>query len=184
MADNGSLKPTLSGERLKLLLIIRVILKEIQLQGRRFPWKRPGSCPGCQGRRLWGHGFVLRYFHGYAKGLWMRRWRCPDCNAVHTVRPHEYPAGSAYPATTHFESLRRKLTGESFLPSVSRQAQQYWKNAFDFQRHKLENWKTPLVFFRESIINGRKPVSFSLKQRVIPSGLDPPYLNFAVTATG
>lgn len=114
----------------------------------------------------------------------MKRWRCPDCHAVHTTRPQEYPAGSAYPATTHFESLLRKLNGERFLPSVPRQTQQYWKKAFDFQCHKLENWKAPLAFFLEYILCNRKPVSFSLKLRVIPSGLDPPYLNFAVTATG
>jgi hypothetical protein len=114
----------------------------------------------------------------------MKRWRCPDCHAVHTSRPLEYPAGSAFPAVIRFESLRRKLNEESFLPSVPRQTQQYWKKAFDFQCQVTENWRTPLDFFRECILSHRKIVSFSLRLRVIPSGLDPPYLNFAVTAAG
>ena len=164
-----------------LLLIIRVKLQEIQLLGKRFLWKKPSSCPRCGRRRLWGHGFVMRYFHGYSEGLWMKRWRCPDCRAVHTSRPSEYPAGSQYSHVIRFESLRRKTSGGSFLTSISRQAQQYWRKAFDFQRCLEENWKTQQAFFQESIITRQKPISFRLTHRERSSGLDPPYLDFAVT---
>ena len=177
----NSLKQYLSEKRLKLLLHIRVVLEEIQLLGRRFPWKRPAHCPRCRSRRLWGHGFVLRYFAGIAVGLWLRRWRCPDCKAVHTVRPADYPPGSAYPAELRNRSILTKLDGGVFLPEVPRQNQQYWKKAFEFTLRRDENWPSARNFLETRVVTAHQTVSFSLKYRVIPSGLDPPYLDFAVT---
>lgn len=181
MADNGSLKSNLSEKRQILLLIIRTVLQNIQLLGREFPWERPGCCPRCGNCRLWGHGFVLRYFHGFAEGLWLRRWRCPECRGVHTARPLDYPPGSAYPAHLRNQSILTKLEGGSFLTGIPRQVQQYWMRSFEFTRRRYENWLPAMSFLSKRIIAGHQPVSFSLKYRVIPSGLDPPYLDFAVT---
>jgi hypothetical protein len=161
-----------------------VKLEKIQLTGKKFFWEKPAMCPRCQGTRLWGHGFVMRYFHGFSQGLWMKRWRCPECRNVHTARPCQYPSGSQYPHKVRIESLRRKISGECFLSSISRQIQQYWKKAFDFQRCRDENWKDPQTFFQESILKGKKPISFHLTLCDMPSGLDPPYLDFAVTTIG
>ena len=181
LADNGSLKQNLSGKRQILLLHIRVLLEDIQLLGRRFPWKKPTRCPRCYNRRLWGHGFVLRYFASCTEGLWLRRWRCPDCRAVHTTRPAEYPPGSAYPAELRNRSIFTKLNGGTYLPEVPRQNQQYWKRAFEFTIRWAENWPSAKDFLKQQVIVAHQPVSFSIKYRVIPSGLDPPYLDFAVT---
>ena len=76
-----ALKITPEGE--KTLLMCRIDLEKIQGLGKQFPWKNPKNCPCCSASRLWGHGYVLRYFVGVALGLWMKRWRCPDCGAVH-----------------------------------------------------------------------------------------------------
>ncbi len=168
-------------ERHILLLIIRVNLEEIQLLGKRFRWKRPECCPGCRSRRIWGHGFTLRYFYGYKTGLWMKRWRCPDCYRVHTSRPSEYPVGSQYPIKTRLESVRAKIEGKVFLLNLPRQTQQYWKRAFEYQSRRHENWPSPVAFFQSYIVNSHRPISFRLKYRVIPSCNGPPYLNFAVT---
>ncbi|MDF1569437.1 MAG: hypothetical protein P1P77_15570 [Spirochaetaceae bacterium] len=111
----------------------------------------------------------------------MRRWRCPDCRAVHTARPADYPPGSAYPAELRNRSILTKLDGRTFLPEVPRQNQQYWKRAFDFTLRRGENWPTAKEFLKQRIIAAHQPVSFGIKYRVIPSGLDPPYLDFAVT---
>ena len=102
-------------ERQILLLIIRVNLDQIQLLGKRFRWKKPETCPGCRGRRVWGHGFTLRYFQGFGEGLWIKRWRCPDCYGVHTARPHEYPVGSQYPQRLRLESVWPKSREASSL---------------------------------------------------------------------
>jgi len=77
--------------------------------------------------------------------------------------------------------VQRKISGERFLTTISRQAQQYWKKAFDFQRCRDENWGNPHAFFQESILTRKNPLSFHLTLRERPSGLDPPYLDFAVT---
>lgn len=111
----------------------------------------------------------------------MRRWRCPECRGVHTTRPLDFPAGSAYPARLRIESLKTKLDGGSFRPDISRQVQQYWKRAFDFCLRREENWPAGKDFLKEQVVSGRRPISFCLKYHVIPSGLDPPYLDFAVT---
>ncbi len=47
----------------------------------------PLRCPRCGSARLWGHGFAARYFEGFGKCLWVKRFRCSDCFAVHTCRP-------------------------------------------------------------------------------------------------
>jgi hypothetical protein len=78
-------------------------------------------------------------------------------------------------------SLLTKLGGGIFLPEISRQVQQYWKRAFDFTLRQPENWPSAKDFLKQRVIAAHQPVSFSLKYRVIPSGLDPPYLDFAVT---
>jgi hypothetical protein len=79
------------------LLICRIVLEKLQALGKQFHWKKPECCPECGSIRLWGHGFVLRQFVGFAQGLWMKRYRCPDCHAVHTCRPKQIPARDAIP---------------------------------------------------------------------------------------
>jgi len=44
---------------------------------------------------LWGHGYVERYFGELSERIPLKRWRCPDCCAVHTVRPDNYWRGMA-----------------------------------------------------------------------------------------
>jgi len=111
----------------------------------------------------------------------MRRWRCPDCRAVHTARPSDYPPGSAYLSRLRIDSLKSKIEGGNFLPDIPRQTQQYWNRAFNFCLRRQENWPSAKDFLNKRVIAAHIPVSFNIKYRVIPSGLDPPYLNFAVT---
>jgi hypothetical protein len=112
-----------------LLLIIRIVLEEVQALGKEFSWEKPENCPSCHGIRLWGHGFVLRYFFGFPQGLWLKRYRCPDCRAVHTARPAEYSPGFYYPWITIQASLDQKLKGGIYQKDITRQCQQYWQKA-------------------------------------------------------
>ena len=48
------------------------------------------ACPQCGGPRLWFHGFVRAFFDGFETGVLLRRLRCPDCKAVHRMRPAGY----------------------------------------------------------------------------------------------
>ena len=73
-----------------MILSVCVKLKEIDEQGRNFHWPKPCGCPKCRSARLWGHGFVLAYFDGFSFGLWLRRYRCPDCNCIIRMKPEGY----------------------------------------------------------------------------------------------
>jgi hypothetical protein len=62
-------------------------LKQIHDQGRHFPWPRPECCPRCRNWRVWGHGYVERYFDGFTEALRVKCYRCPACGCVITLRP-------------------------------------------------------------------------------------------------
>lgn len=163
------------------ILLCRIDLKRIQEQGRQFQWKNPGSCPNCKGPRIWGHGFVLRYFAVFAVGLWMKRWRCPDCGAVHTVRPETNSPGCQYSKEVQIKSIYSKLCGKPFLKTINRQLQQHWFKNFKLLCMQDSNWNKPHNFLRQQVLNNQ----FHLTKRRIYSANWPdayaPYLSFAVT---
>lgn len=76
-----------------------------------------------------------RYFDGYPERLAMKRWRCADCGAVHTMRPASHWRGFWATIVLVMSSLRAKLDGRRWLVEVSRQRQQYWWRGFERQRH-------------------------------------------------
>jgi hypothetical protein len=97
--------PTLIPGIAALILYLSVNLHKISTVGKKFHWQRPLPCPRCGGVRLWSHGYVERYFGRFAEQLWMKRWRCPDCRAVHTARPLEYWRGFQATAAAIVASL-------------------------------------------------------------------------------
>lgn len=129
---------------------------------------------------MWGHGYVLRFFHGYHEGIWMKRWRCPECGAVHTARPSEYAAGFQYRIETIYESITRKLTKDSYLTYIPYQIQQYWFKALRFQSAILNSWIDIHSFFKNSIKNNEYKVTFRLNCKIVSCRGDPPHLLFAV----
>jgi hypothetical protein len=108
---------------------------QIIREGKLFPWIRPGGCPRCGGQRLWGHGFVPRYFDGFAGPVWIKRWRCPDCSSVHTCRPAGHWRRFLAPIAVILASLAEKLAGLHWLSTESRQRQQYWYRGYVIQSH-------------------------------------------------
>jgi hypothetical protein len=99
---------------------------QIMSQGKLYPWLRPERCPRCGGQRLWGHGYVPRYFDGFPEPTWVKRWRCPDCGAVHTCRPASHWRRFLAPISIILASLVAKLAGLRWPHGESRQRQQYW----------------------------------------------------------
>jgi hypothetical protein len=141
----------ISLRKIYTLLLFRIDLKIIQEKEKDFFWKRPSCCPGCGSKRLWGHGFVLRYFFGSVFGIWMKRWRCPDCRAVHTARPVRYTPGVQYPRDLQIKSLMAKLSGNPFLKHIPRQVQQHWRKIFFRILHKTGNWTDPVSFLHSQL---------------------------------
>lgn len=124
-----------------LILHFAADVKRLVEEGKDFPWPRPERCPSCQSRRLWGHGYVRRYFEGFTFGLWMKRYRCPDCGAVHTLRPEGFYRGFHYSRLTILLSLLNKVLRNQWLRCLQRQTQQYWFRGLRFQASRYRNRK-------------------------------------------
>ena len=56
--------------------------------GKKYKWQKPDSCPKC-GSKLWGHGFVS-CFLCYITALFLKRYRCPNCKIVITIKPRGF----------------------------------------------------------------------------------------------
>ena len=65
-------------------------INDIKEQGKLYQWERLEQCPRCHSTRVWGHGYVARYFHMFLSALFLKRWRCDSCNAVHVSKPKGY----------------------------------------------------------------------------------------------
>lgn len=123
-----------------LILHIRVDVKRLREEGKRYPWPRPRRCPRCGGR-LWGHGYVPRYFED-VQALWMKRWRCPDCRAVHTARIGRFWPRFRYAAGTILKTLRTKIRNDRWRP-FSHQVQLYWWRGLQIQCSWMSNVRRP-----------------------------------------
>ncbi len=115
---------------IKLVIFVRAKVKQIFRMGKDYLWSRPKGCPRCKGNRLWGHGYVLAYFDGFSDGIYLRRYRCPDCGCVIRLRPAGYFARFQAPiADIRFRILHRLQTGR-WPPGLSRSRQDHWFRAF------------------------------------------------------
>lgn len=109
-----------------LLLYVAIDVKALSEAGPRYQWSKPSRCPKCLGLRLWGHGYVARYFEGIAESVWLKRFRCPDCKAVHTCRPDGYLRSIRHPASIVALCLAQKILHGRWMRCLCRQLQQYW----------------------------------------------------------
>ena len=129
-----------------LVLHVTINVKGLFALGRLYPWPRPDRCRSCGSKRIWGHGYVPRYFEGFIHPLWVRRLRCPDCGTVYTLRPDAFVSRFRYSLVTIALSIAAKITGKaSVIPLPSRQALQYWLKSLKFQASRTANVLRPDV---------------------------------------
>ena len=120
-------------------------------------------CLSCGSSRIWGHGYVRRYFEGFLGPLWIRRLRCPDCRTVYTLRPDLFYRGFRYSLSTILSSLMTRITDHRWLSFLPRQNQQYWYKGLRFQCLRLRNVLPPdRDAVKEIIARGLIPVSHAL----------------------
>lgn len=106
---------------------IVVDLNQIHDLGRDYPWPRPDRCLRCRNWRLWGHGFVMRYFDGFATALFLKCFRCPSCGGVITPRPQShFPRIRSSKETIRTHLDRRLDTGRWPPSSLSRSRLRHW----------------------------------------------------------
>ena len=109
-----------------MIISLSVSIKEILYQGRNSKWIGPAACPVCAHDRLWGHGFVLAHFDELNQGIWLKRWRCPSCGAVHRAKPEGYFKRFQACVAQIRDSLSRRLTTGFWPPGLSRGRQGHW----------------------------------------------------------
>jgi hypothetical protein len=164
-----------------LILYLDLDFKRLRELGKEYPWPRPKGCPQCGGARLWGHGYVARYFDGLLEALWMKRYRCPDCGAVHTLRPSSHWRGFLAPWRLILVCLLGKLRGRRWLRRFSRQRQQYWWKGFAKQvaRQRVQDRSVELL--RQLWSQGIILSTHSLKYCEVHLLPQPPHRILAVT---
>lgn len=130
-----------------MILYFAIKVKDLSEQGKGYQWQRPERCPVCKGLRLWGHGYVERYFEGFTEALWLKRYRCPDCASVHTCRPAGFWKGFRYPISIILFCLLNKLDKRygRWLPCIARQNQQYWFKGLQYQSSRHANTRSPTI---------------------------------------
>jgi hypothetical protein len=77
-----------------------------------------------------GHGYVQRHFDGRVGPVWMKRYRCVGCKAVHTLRPTQYWRKFLASISEIVSSLRLKIEHQRWSEHLDRQRQQYWWRGF------------------------------------------------------
>ncbi len=142
-----------------MILYFKIDINKIFIEGKKYAWPRPSKCPGCGGCHLWGHGYVQRYFEGFNRAVWLKRYRCVDCHGVHTIRPEEYWRRFQSSMKTIVTSLREKISSGRWQSENSRQKQQYWLRGFKKQLMRAE------VFWKDK----RKQLEIFLDEGIIVS---------------
>jgi hypothetical protein len=112
-----------------MILPVVAVLKEIYEKGRDYLWPRPQTCPCCKARRPWGHGFVLAYFDELNAGVFLRRYRCPQCGCVIRLKPEGYFKRFQSSVQTIRTAIRNRLERQRYPDAISRTLQAHWLRA-------------------------------------------------------
>jgi hypothetical protein len=73
---------------------------------------------------------VQRYFDDHPEGLYLKRYRCTDCAAVHTARPDTHYRGFWASIRCVVGCVYEKAVHGRWIGELSRQRQQYWWRGF------------------------------------------------------
>ncbi|MCK4691752.1 MAG: hypothetical protein KAT20_08085, partial [Desulfuromonadales bacterium] len=117
----------------------------------------------CECPRVWGHGFVPRYFDGFPTCLYMKCYRCPNCGCVITARPATHFRHIRSSIETIRSHLRQRLIHGRWPPSpLSRSRLRHWLANLkrQVQAHLSCDWNLGLLTgFDELSSRGRIPVA-------------------------
>jgi DNA-directed RNA polymerase subunit RPC12/RpoP len=142
-----------------------VILKEIFDQGRNFSWERPIKCPRCNHYKVWGHGHVSALFDGFTDPLWLKRYRCPSCGCLITMRPASHFSGFQSSRATIRSALQHRLKHGRWPSDLASARMRHWLTNLKRQiiAHIPHSWKPGLMVCYDNILKlGKIPVSRSI----------------------
>ncbi len=148
-----------------MIQFVAVILKEIFDQGHSFPWDRPQKCPKCNSFKVWGHGFVPAYFDFFNAPLLLKRYRCPDCGCVITMRPASHFSRFQSSRSTIRSALQQRINYGKWPPDLSSARMRHWLRNLKRQirAHLPQSWKSGLMASYDRLLDmGKIPVSRSI----------------------
>ena len=139
-----------------MVLHFIIDVKVLSEVGKAYSWPRPMRCPECGSVKIWGHGYVGRYFEEVSDLVWVKRYRCDECSAIHTCRPWGYLKGFRYSCRVICLCLQSKIRDNHWLRCVFRQNQQYWYRCLRLWGSRIYNVVKPAIetlalFFSEKI---------------------------------
>jgi len=111
-----------------MIVHTNVTVDELAKVGKAFNWNRPSCCNGCP--KMWSHGFVGRYFEGFADLIWLQRWRCPECGCVVIMMPKRFFRRFQTSIDRIFHALRCRLQSGRWPPGLPRQRAGHWLSRF------------------------------------------------------
>ena len=142
---------------------VDVDLKGIHEQGRNFSWPRPPHCLRCHNWRIWGHGYVERYFDGFSKALPIKCYRCPACGCVITLRPGSHFARIHSSKETVRFHISHRLQAGRWPPSpLPRSRLRHWLSNLKRRVHAFltASWRRGLRAGFEALLSqGQTPVA-------------------------
>ena len=148
-----------------MIIFVSVNFKQLFEHQKKYPWPRPDCCPRCKASRVWKHGFVLTYFDGLPAGVFLRRYRCPQCGCVSRVRPKGFFRRFQAAIDTIRSSLQCRLLAGKYLPGIALSRQRHWLNGLkrNVKAYLGEQWNERLlVAFDYLLTCGRVPVSSTI----------------------
>jgi hypothetical protein len=146
-----------------MIWFVAVDLKRIYEQGRNFSWPRPPHCLRCRNWRVWGHGYVERYFDGFDQALAIKCYHCPACGCVITLRPKShFKRIHAGKKAIRFHLSHRLKTGRWPPSSLPRSRLRHWLSNLKQRVHAFltATWEQGLwVGFETLLSQGQIPVA-------------------------
>jgi hypothetical protein len=109
-----------------MILICKSKISEIKSSGKKFNWIKP-LCSRCKSK-VWGHGYVPRFFNSITGFIFIKRWRCPHCKLVITCRPEAFWRRYQESIDQIFSALKFRIKYLTWPPWTTRQRGGHWMN--------------------------------------------------------
>ena len=123
-----------------MVIPVTLRLDDLIRQGKDFKWERPCACPKCQGK-IWGHGFVPRYFQGFSGVFWIKRFQCTVCRAVLVFRPSGFWPRLQSSINTIYQALLVRLQSRRWPEDLPRQRAGHWLSGFHRLLRRYSEWQ-------------------------------------------
>jgi hypothetical protein len=111
-----------------MILITKITVEELAKNGKNHKWDK-FHCEECH-RFMWGHGFVFRYFSSISDSVYLKRYRCPQCLVVVTVRPEGYWPFIRSSISTIYSILNARILNGFWPEGFPRQRGGHWLKRF------------------------------------------------------